>query len=85
MKFMSLILWVTQFGISAVCPICFFLLLGWWLQDAYALGGWVMLLCAVLGVLTTVGTVRSCVRAMTKEAKGLGREERPSAASNDHD
>lgn len=84
MKFISLLLWVTQFGFSAVFPLCFFLLAGNWLRSTYDLGIWIMIVAGVLGALTTVSTVRSCVRAMRKDAEKNSDSEKPPIAFNDH-
>ena len=85
MKFVSLLLWVTQFGFSAVFPLCFFLLTANWLRTSYDLGVWVMVVAGILGALTTVSTVRSCIRAMQKETEKLSGDEKPPIAFNDHD
>lgn len=84
MRFVSLIIWVTQFGFSAVFPTCFFLILASYLRSRYALGLWIMIVAGVLGLLTTISTVRSCIRAMRKEAEQAGSEQEPPAAYNDH-
>ena len=87
MKFLSLIMWVTQFGVSLVFPLCFFMWLGYWLQNKYSLGGWIMVVCGVVGFLTTISTVKSCWRSMMKaaqEASGRDDNEPPSVAFNDH-
>lgn len=83
MKFWSLLIWVTQFGFSAVFPMCFFLVLANWLRQQYDLGIWILILFAVLGALTTVSTVRSCTRTMRKEAEDGC--ETPPVSFNDHD
>ena len=49
MKFLSLIVWVTQFGVSLVFPLCFFMWLGFWLMNKFGIGGWVMVFCGVIG------------------------------------
>ena len=85
MKFISLLLWVTQFGFSAVFPLCFFLLTANWLQNRFALGAWVLIVAGILGALTTVSTVRSCIRAMCKEAEKYGADREAPVAFNDHD
>lgn len=85
MKFISLLLWVTQFGFSVVFPLCFFLLLASWLRETYTLGVWVSVVCGILGLLTTVSTVRSCIRALRKEADRNGSKGQPPAAYNNHD
>ena len=85
MKFVSLLLWVTQFGFSAVFPLCFFLIGANWLRNTYGLGVWVMILGGVLGLLTTIRTVSACIRAMRKEAQVDGTEKDPPVAFNNHD
>lgn len=85
MRVIRLAAWVTQFGFSAVFPLCASLLLGSWLQTTYDLGMWVVALCGILGFLTSVSTVRSCLQAMRKDMglqKGDG--DTP-AAFNDHE
>ena len=85
MKFWSLLIWVTQFGFSVTFPTCFFLLIANWLKSTYGLGLWVLILGGILGLLTTVTTVRSCMQAMKKEAARVSGEDAPAAAFNDHD
>lgn len=84
MKILSLILWVGQFGFSIIFPTLVFLLLGNWLQARFGLGFWVVILCAVLGVLTSVRTTRSCLKAMRKAAEEAGRDQEPPTAFSDH-
>lgn len=85
MRWWTLILWVTQFGLSALFPLCFFLLIGAWLQNAYDLGGWVYLLCGIVGLLTSIRTVRSCYRSMRKDADAACEGEQKTPVFNDHD
>lgn len=84
MKVLSLILWVGQFGFSILFPLCFFLWLGVWLQGRFGLGLWIVALLGVLGLLTTVSTVKSCLRSLRKAADEAGSQERPPIAFNDH-
>lgn len=85
MKGLSLLIWVTQFGFSAIFPICAFLLIGTWLQNAYDLGNWVLVLCGVVGALTSVRTVLSCVDAMRRDAGLHKKEQETPVAYNDHE
>lgn len=84
MKFLSLILWVTQFGLSILFPTCFFLFLGVWLQTRFGLGLWIVAVLGVLGFLTSISTARSCLRSMRKEAEKASSQEKPPIAFNDH-
>lgn len=85
MKYLNLIMWVTQFGLSLIFPLCFFLLLGNWLQNKYDLGIWVMIVCGVIGFLTTISTTRSCLHSLLKAAAEVSTKEEPPVAFNDHD
>lgn len=84
MKFWSLLLWVTHFGFSVIFPSCFFLVLGNWLRNRYALGLWVLIVAGVLGLLTTISTVRSSLRALRKEADRASSGKEAPTAFNDH-
>lgn len=87
MKQISLLLWVTQFGFSILFPVCFFLIAGTWLQERFDLGTWVLVVCGIVGLLTSISTTRSCIRAMRKEAGDRKSEEdhKTVVAFNDHD
>lgn len=84
MKLLSLLMWVTQFGVSIVFPTLVFLWLGVWLQSKFGLGIWILILCGILGLLTSVSTTRSCLRSMRKAAEELSGREEPPIAFNDH-
>lgn len=84
MKLLSLLMWVSQFGISIIFPTLLFLWLGAWLQNKFSLGIWVLILFGILGVLTSVSTVRSCLRSMLKAADELSSREKPPVSFNDH-
>lgn len=84
MKILNLLLWVTQFGFSILFPMCFFLLVGTWLQNKLGLGLWVVAVFGVLGLLTTVSTVKSCLRSLLKAAEEASSQEEPPIGFNDH-
>lgn len=84
MKILNLLLWVSQFGFSILFPTVFFLLAGVWLQNRFSLGIWVVLLCGVLGLMTTVSTVKACLHSLRKAAEeASGTKSRP-VSFNDH-
>lgn len=84
MKFLTLLMWVGQFGFSIIFPILFFLYLGVWLQAKFGFGLWIILLLGILGILTTVSTAKSCLHALCKAAEeASGTEEHP-ISFNDH-
>ena len=84
MKFLSLLMWVTQFGLSGLFPICFFLLLAVWLKQKFNLGMWIIVVFGILGVLITVSTVRANWKAMRKAANEAAGSTPPPIAFNDH-
>ena len=84
MKILSLLLWVTQFGLSILFPPCFFLLLASWLRDNHGWGSWTTIACGILGFLIAISTARANWRAMRREAEEASSQEPPPTAFNDH-
>ena len=85
MKILSLLLWVTQFGFSVLFPLCFFLILANWLQNRFGLGMWVTIVLGIVGLLTTVSTVRSCLHSLRKAADEAAPQKDIPIAFNNHD
>ena len=84
MKFLNLLMWVTQFGLSILFPLCFFLLLAVWLQNKYGLGMWIIVVCGILGTLITISTVRANLRSLRKAAEEAAPQDKPPMAFNAH-
>ena len=87
MKFLSLLMWVGQLGLSMLFPLCFFLILGVRLQIRYGLGLWITVVLGIIGFLTSVSTTRSCIRSLLKEAdraSGHDKNAPPPLSFNDH-
>lgn len=84
MKFLTLLIWVGQFGFSVIFPTCLFLWLGVWLQGKFGLGTWILLVMGLLGLLTSFSTARSCLRSILKEIERLSDRRDPPPAFNDH-
>lgn len=84
MKILALLMWVGQFGFSCIFPLLFFLLLAVWLQNKFGLGLCIIVVFGILGLLTTVSTVRACLRSLRKAAEeASGQTDRP-ISFNDH-
>ena len=84
MKILSLLLWVTQFGLSILFPLCLFLYIGFRIQVRFGLGLWVMAVCGVIGFLTSVSTAKSCLRSLLKARDEASPREDPPVSFNDH-
>ena len=84
MRFLSLLMWVGQFGFSVIFPTLFFLLLAVWLQNTFGLGAWILVVLGILGILTSISTTRSCLRSLRKAAEEAGGKKEHPISFNDH-
>ena len=84
MKFLSLIMWVGQFGFSVLFPTCFFLIVAVWLQQKFSLGIWIVAVLGVIGLLTSFSTAKSCLQSILKEMERGSDKKDPPPAFNDH-
>ena len=84
MKYLSLLVWVTQFGFSVLFPVWFFLMTAVWLREKFGLGMWIVAVLGILGFLTSIATARSCIRSLLKEMERISDRKDPPPAFNDH-
>ncbi len=84
MKILNLLMWVGQFGLSIIFPLLFFLYLGVWLQNRFGLGAWIVIVFGIIGLLTTVSTVKSCLRSLCKAAEEVSGDKKTPIGFNDH-
>ncbi len=84
MKNLKLILWVGQLGFSMLFPLCFFLILGNWLQNRFGLGLWVTVVLGILGFLTSASTTRSCIHSLMKDVREDNSDMPPPVSFNNH-
>lgn len=84
MKFLSLLMWVGQFGFSVIFPTLLFLLLAFWLYTRFRLGLWIFLVLGTLGILTSISTTRSCMRSLQKAAEEASGSKEPPISFNNH-
>ena len=74
MKYLSLLIWVGQFGFSCIFPTCLFLMLGIYLQDRFDFGVWIVIVLGIIGFLTSLSTARSCLRSICKEIDRISKD-----------
>ena len=84
MKDISLIVWLSQLGLSVVMPIAGFVLLAVWLRQQFALGVWVVIVGTVLGLICAVQGLRNSLKTMERMAKDKKEGNLP-VSFNDHD
>ncbi len=84
MKNLSLLVWLSQLGLSVALPLGGFILLGVWLHNRFNWGSWIIIVCAVVGVICAIDGLRTSLKAMSRMAKE-DKKEQPPVSFNDHD
>lgn len=84
MKNLSLIIWLTQLGLSVAIPPAVLIWLAVWLRNRYDWGVWVIVVGAVLGMAIAVNGFRTSLKAMEHLAREK-KKDNPPIFFNDHD
>ena len=85
MKELSLMVWLTQLGLSVAFPLAGFVLLAVWLRSALGWGDWVIWTGLVLGLSGAVNGFRHSLKAMellSREKKQ--KKDPPPVVFNEH-
>lgn len=86
MKHLSLLIWLTQLGLSVVAPLVGYVLLALWLRSRFGWGSWVVLCGVALGIFSAVDGLRHSMKLMSRMAKNHQEDDTPPpVAFNDHD
>ncbi len=84
MKDLSLIVFVTQLGLSVALPLGGFIFLGIWLRQQFDLGIWVVLAGIFLGIVSAVDGLRVSLKAMERLSKDK-KQDPPPVSFNNHE
>ena len=84
MKDISLLVWLTQLGLSVALPPAGFILLAVWLRDRFGWGSWVLWVGIVLGLVFAADGLRTSLKTMGRMSKDTSQKE-PPVSFNDHD
>lgn len=84
MKDLSLLVWLTQLGLSVVFPLAGFTLLALWLRDGCGWGNWVLWVGIGLGLIVAVDGFRVSLRTLNRMSRKKG-DEPPPVSFNDHE
>ena len=84
MKNVSLLVWLTQLGLSVAIPPAAFIFLAVWLRNRFSLGVWVIVAGVLVGIICAVDGLRVSLKAMERMAKD-DKKEKPPLSFNDHD
>lgn len=85
MKDLSLLVWLTQLGLSVAFPLAGFILLALWLQERFGWGAWTLWAGIILGGICAIDGFRNSLKAMTQLSKNKKEQEIPPVSFNDHD
>jgi len=85
MKDLSLIVWLTQLGMSVVAPLGCSALLAVWLRRQFGLGQWVIWVGVAIGAICAVDGLRTSLKLMTRLGKRKKDPQPPPVSFNDHD
>jgi len=84
MKNVSLLVWLTQLGLSVAIPPAAFIFLAVWLRNRFELGVWVIVAGVLVGIICAVDGLRVSLKAMERMTKD-DKKEKPPLSFNDHD
>ena len=85
MKDVTLIVFLTQLGLSVALPLAGFVLLAVWLRSSFQLGLWVIFVGIALGLVCAIDGLRSTLKAMARVSKDK-KDDAPAPVSfNDHE
>ncbi len=84
MKDLSLLVWITQLGLSVALPPVGFILLARWLQGRFGWGQWVLWVGICLGLVCAIEGLVYNLKTLIKMSKP-DREDPPPVSFNDHD
>jgi hypothetical protein len=85
MKDISLLVWLTQLGISVAMPPACFILLAVWLRSACGWGEWVIYVGVAVGAACAVSGFRNSLKAMELLSRDKKEKQEPPVCFNDHD
>ena len=84
MKELSLLVWLTQLGLSVAFPLAGFILLAVWLRNSLDWGQWVIWAGLALGLICAVNGFRHSLKAMDLLSRDRKKKQTPPVAFNEH-
>lgn len=84
MKDLTLLVWLTQLGLSVALPLAGFILLAVWLRNQFGWGIWVIWVAIVLGLYCAVTGFLSSLKTL-KRLTDDRKKDPPTVSFNEHD
>ena len=85
MKDLTLIVWLTQLGLSVAVPMAGFVLLSVWLRSTFSWGPWVIYAGIGLGLVCAIDGLKNSLKAMERLSRRKKDDPPPPVSFNDHD
>ena len=84
MKELSLLVWLSQLGLSVAFPLAGFIMLAVWLRNSFGWGPWVIWAGLALGLCGAVNGFRHSLKAMELLSRDRKKKQQPPVAFNEH-
>ena len=85
MKDLSLLVWLTQLGLSVAFPLAGFILLAVWLRGSFGWGDWVIWAGIALGAVLAIDGLRHSLKQMSRLSKDRKDPQPPPVSFHEHD
>lgn len=85
MKDLTLIVFLTQLGLSVALPMAGFVLLAVWLRNRFQLGLWVIIAGIALGLICAIDGLRTTLKAMDRIGNKKKDDAPDPVSFNDHE
>lgn len=85
MKDLSLLVFLTQLGLSVAAPFAGAVLLALWLQNKFGWGQWILWVGIGFGIVCAIDGFRSTLKLMHRLSKGKKDAAAPPISFNNHD
>ncbi len=82
---LSLLVWITQLGLSVALPPIGFILLAKWLQEQWGWGDWVLWAGIVIGIICAADGFIHALRTLLRSSKEKKDDKAPPISFHDHD
>ncbi len=84
MKGLSLLVWLTQLGMSVALPIAGYVLLAVWLKNRLSLGWWILVLGIGLGLVSAIRGLKESLKVMERLSREKKDDTPPPVSFSDH-
>ena len=84
MKDLSMLVWLTQLGISVVSPPVVFIFFALWLRSQFGWGDWVIWAALILGAVCAISGFQQSLKLMKQAADRADKKTKPPAGFNEH-